>query len=139
MRSIAGERAQGADGWVYKVGRRVGSTGAADPSGPFGTGRRLRTGQRVLWFWCVKDAADACQRTLEIAAPRTVAPGAAFRATVRGYDENGARRARRGRRGRAGRRDRRGRHRDGDRAGRRGHADAARRARPASSRPSRGR
>ena len=89
VRSIAGERAQGADGWVYKVGRRVGSTGAADPSGPFGNGRRLRTGQKVLWFWCVKDAADACQRTLELSAPRTVAPGAAFRATVRGYDENG--------------------------------------------------
>ena len=79
MREIAGERAQGADGWVYKVGRRVGSTGAADPSGPFGTGRKLRAGQKVLWFWCVKDAVDACQRTLEIAAPRTVAPGAAFR------------------------------------------------------------
>ena len=89
VRSIAGERARGADGWVYKVGRRVGSTGAADPSGAFGDGRRLRTGQKVLWFWCVKDAADACQRTLEIAAPRAVAPGAPFQATVRGYDENG--------------------------------------------------
>ena len=89
VRSIAGERASGADGWVYKVGRRVGSTGAADPSGAFGDGRRLRTGQKVLWFWCVKDAGDACQRTLEVAAPRTVAPGARFTATVRGYDENG--------------------------------------------------
>jgi hypothetical protein len=90
VRSIAGERARGADGWVYKVGRRVGSTGAADPSGPFGTGRKLRSGQKVLWFWCAKDAAAACQRTLEIAAPRTVAPGATFQATVRGNDENGA-------------------------------------------------
>jgi hypothetical protein len=89
VRSIAGERASGADGWVYKVGRRVGTTGAADPSGAFGDGRKLRTGQRVLWFWCVKDAGNACQRTLEVAAPRTVAPGARFTATVRGYDENG--------------------------------------------------
>ena len=36
----------GSDGWVYKVGRRSGSGGAADPAGPFGTGRRLRGGQR---------------------------------------------------------------------------------------------
>ena len=34
------------------------------------TGRRLRAGQQVLWFWCVKDAADACQRTLETSAAR---------------------------------------------------------------------
>jgi len=90
VRSISGERARGSDGWVYKVGRRVGTTGAADPSGAFGDGRKLRTGQKVLWFWCVKDAADSCQRTLEVTAPREVAPGATFRATVRGYDENGA-------------------------------------------------
>ena len=89
VRAISGEREAGSDGWVYKVGRRVGTTGAADPSGPFGDGRRLRTGQKVLWFWCVKDAQDACQRTLEIAAPRTVAPGQTFTATVRAYDEEG--------------------------------------------------
>ena len=42
------------------------------------------------WFWCVKDAADACQRTLEVAAPRDVGAGRArSRVTVRGYDENG--------------------------------------------------
>ena len=89
VRSIDGEAERGSDGWVYKVGRRVGTTGAADPSGAFGDGRRLRTGQKVLWFWCVKDAVDACQRTLEVAAPRRVAPGATFQVTVRGYDENG--------------------------------------------------
>ncbi len=89
VRSIDGEKARGSDGWVYKVGRRVGTTGAADPSGAFGDGRKLRTGQKVLWFWCVKDAADACQRTLEVTAPRRVAPGATFQAAVRGYDENG--------------------------------------------------
>ena len=90
VRAIAGEREQGSDGWVYKVGRRVGTTGAADPSGPVGDGRRLRTGQKVLWFWCVKDADDACQRTLEINAPRVVAPGATFQAIVRAYDEEGS-------------------------------------------------
>jgi hypothetical protein len=89
VRAVAGERAAGSDGWVYKVGHRVGTTGAADPSGPFGDGRRLRTGQKVLWFWCVTDAAGSCQRTLAVTAPRAVAPGATFQARVRGYDEDG--------------------------------------------------
>ena len=44
----------------------------------------------MLWFWCVKDAADSCQRTLEVKPDaRRVEPGAALRVTVRGYDENG--------------------------------------------------
>jgi hypothetical protein len=90
VRSIAGEAERGSDGWVYKVGRRVGTAGAAEPTGAFGDGRKMRTGQKVLWFWCVKDAADACQRTLEVTAPRRVSPGATFQATVRAYDENGA-------------------------------------------------
>jgi len=89
VRRIGPDRARGADGWVYKVGRRSGSGGAADPAGPFGTGRRLRAGQRVLWFWCVKDAADACQRTLETSSAAGVAPGAPLAVTVRGYDEQG--------------------------------------------------
>ena len=51
--------------------------GAADPAGPFGTGRRLRAGQRVLWFWCVKDAARRVPAHAgDVAAPRPVAPGA---------------------------------------------------------------
>jgi hypothetical protein len=87
VRQIGRERAKGRDGWIYKVGRRVGTAGAADPAGPFGTGRTLRAGQQVLWFWCVKD--DACQRTLEIAAPRAIAPGGLLAVTVRGYDEQG--------------------------------------------------
>jgi hypothetical protein len=89
VRQIGPDRARGRDGWVYKVGRRSGSAGAADPSGPFGTGRPLRTGQQVLWFWCVKDARDACQRTLAVSSARSVAPGAPLAVTVRGYDEAG--------------------------------------------------
>jgi hypothetical protein len=86
---IGPDRERGRDGWVYKVGRRVGSAGAADPAGPFGTGRQLRAGQQVLWFWCVKDRTDACQRTLETASATAVAPGAPLAVTVRGYDEDG--------------------------------------------------
>jgi hypothetical protein len=86
---VGPDRERGRDGWVYKVGRRSGSAGAADPTGSFGTGRRLRAGQRVLWFWCVKDPDDACQRTLETSSARTVAPGAQLAVTVRGYDESG--------------------------------------------------
>jgi hypothetical protein len=87
---VGPDRRGGPRGWVYKVGRRAGTTGAADPSGPFGTGRRLRDGQRVLWFWCVQDRVTGCQRTLEARPERpTVAPGAPLRVTVRGYDDNG--------------------------------------------------
>ena len=89
VRRIGPDRESGTDGWVYKVGRRAGSAGAADPAGSFGTGRLLRAGQRVLWFWCVKDAADACQRTLETSSARAVAAGAPLSVTVRGYDEAG--------------------------------------------------
>ncbi|HKH15945.1 MAG TPA: hypothetical protein VKA57_00340 [Solirubrobacteraceae bacterium] len=86
---IGPDRERGSDGWVYKVGRRAGSAGAADPAGSFGTGRLLRAGRRVLWFWCVKDAADSCQRTLEVTAAKRVEPGGPLRATVRAYDEAG--------------------------------------------------
>jgi hypothetical protein len=88
VRAVAGERARGAAGWVYKVGRRAGTTGAADPSGPFGHGR-LKRGARVLWFWCAQTGGEACQRTLEVSSAGSVAAGAMLAATVRGYDDNG--------------------------------------------------
>ncbi|HEU4656719.1 MAG TPA: carboxypeptidase-like regulatory domain-containing protein [Capillimicrobium sp.] len=84
---IGPDRRGGQAGWVYKVGHRIGTTGAADPSGPFGTGKRLRTGQPVLWFWCRQ--AGRCQRTLEIAAPERVGQDEPFTITVRGYDDQG--------------------------------------------------
>jgi hypothetical protein len=89
VRRIGPDRERGRDGWVYKVGHRSGSAGAADPAGSFGTGRKLRAGRRVLWFWCVKDPADECQRTLAASSARTVAAGAPLAVTVRGYDEAG--------------------------------------------------
>jgi hypothetical protein len=88
--AVAGEREKGRGGWVYKVGRRAGTTSAADPSGPFGTGRRLRDGQRITWFWCELQSSGSCQRTLEARPERTsAAPGEALRVTVRGYDDQG--------------------------------------------------
>jgi hypothetical protein len=87
---VGREREKGRGGWVYKVGRRAGSAGAADPSGPFGTGKRLRAGQRITWFWCELNQAGSCQRTLEVQPDRTsAAPGEALRVTVRGYDDQG--------------------------------------------------
>jgi hypothetical protein len=81
---IRSDRNGGQRGWVYKVGHRAATAGAADTGGPFGRGG-LRAGQRVTWFYCLR-AAD-CQRTLELRATPT-AGGIA--ATVRGYDDAGA-------------------------------------------------
>jgi hypothetical protein len=87
---VGREREKGRGGWVYKVGRRAGSAGAADPAGPFGTGKRIRGGQRITWFWCEQDQSGGCQRTLEVRPERTsAAPGEALRVTVRGYDDQG--------------------------------------------------
>jgi len=84
VQSIAGDRNRGQDGWVYKVGRRAASAGAADTRGPFGRGR-LRSGQRVTWLYC-RTREGGCQRTLEVRAK----PGAGgLLATVRGYDDQG--------------------------------------------------
>lgn len=90
VRRVGPDLNRGRDGWVYKVGRRAGTAGAADVSGPFGDGRRLRDGQRVVWFWCVLSKADGCQRTLEVSpAARTVRRGATLRVRVRGFDDFG--------------------------------------------------
>jgi hypothetical protein len=82
--AIGPDRNRGQDGWVYKVGRRSATAGAGDPSGPFGRGR-LRSGQRVTWFYC-RLQAGGCQRTLEVRA--SAEPGRLV-ATVRGYDDEG--------------------------------------------------
>ena len=84
VQSIAGERNRGQNGWVYKVGRRSATAGAADPGGPFGRGR-LKKGQRVTWFYC-RLREGGCQRTLGLTA--TAEPGAVA-VSVRGYDDEG--------------------------------------------------
>jgi hypothetical protein len=84
VRAIRGDRNRGQDGWVYKVGRRGATAGAADPSGPFGRGR-IRSGRRVTWFYCrLRDG--GCQRTLELQARPE---DGAVAVTVRGYDDAG--------------------------------------------------
>jgi hypothetical protein len=88
VRRIGSDRARGSSGWVYKVGRRAGTTGAADPSGPFGRGK-LERGARVLWFWCVQNTGQACQRTLEVSSASTVTVGSVLSVTVRAYDDSG--------------------------------------------------
>ena len=40
VRSIGPDANAGQDGWVYKVGHKLGTAGAADPSGPFRRGAR---------------------------------------------------------------------------------------------------
>jgi hypothetical protein len=79
---VGPDRNRGADGWVYKVGRRVPSLGAADPGG-----RGLRAGDRLTWFYCRAQSGGGCQRTLEV-APLSGA-GQPLRVLVRGYDDNG--------------------------------------------------
>lgn len=87
---IGPDRNSEQDGWVYKVDRKVGSAGAGDAAGPFGTGRRLKSRQRLTWFWCVTQPSGGCQRTLEVTFRSTsVAPGASLRVGVRGYDDQG--------------------------------------------------
>ena len=80
---IRSNRNRGERGWVYKVGRRAATAGAADMSGPFGNGR-LRAGQRVTWFYCLR--ATDCQPTLTVRAT-PVAGGIVAR--VSGYDDGG--------------------------------------------------
>ena len=84
VRAIGRDVNRGRNGWVYKVGRRSATAGAADPAGPRGRGR-LRAGQRVTWFYC-RLRAGGCQRTLELTVRGE--PGALV-ATVRGYDDEG--------------------------------------------------
>lgn len=85
--SIGGDRAKGLNGWVYKVGQKLATAGAADPSGPFGRGR-LRTGDRVTWFYCrMKRSTGSCQRTLGLKA-EPLGDGR-VRVTVRSYNDRG--------------------------------------------------
>ncbi len=84
VQAIGRDRNRGQAGWVYKVGQKVGTAGAADPGGPFGRGR-LRKRQRVTWFYC--RSASRCQRTLVLRA--RVEEEGTLLFTVVGYDDEG--------------------------------------------------
>jgi len=85
VRSIGPDVNRGADGWVYKVGRKLGSADAADPSGPFGHGL-LKSGSEVVWFYC-HFTDGSCQRTL--AFTRVAAAAGSVQVSVRAYDDRG--------------------------------------------------
>jgi hypothetical protein len=87
VRSLGGDANQGADGWVYKVGRRWAPAGAADPAGPFGNGR-LKDGARVTWFYCRSNTQKhGCQRTLAVSARLRSAGKVTVHVTA--YDDRG--------------------------------------------------
>jgi hypothetical protein len=85
VKAIRGERNRAQDGWVYKVGRKLATAGAADPAGSFGSGR-LRSGADVIWFYCRQFSTGSCQRSLEL---ETEFDGGRLTVTVRGYDDAG--------------------------------------------------
>jgi hypothetical protein len=85
VKAIRGERNRAQDGWVYKVGRKLATAGAADPTGPFGSGR-LRAGDDVIWFYCRQLSGGTCQRSLEV---DTAVDGDELSVTVTGYDDAG--------------------------------------------------
>lgn len=86
--AIGGERNHGQSGWEYKVDNVGGSTGAGDPSGPRGDGRRIGAGAEVLWFWC-QATASGCERTLAVSAPAQASRSGGLTVTVYGYDNEG--------------------------------------------------
>ena len=82
---IAADKNRGESGWVYKVGNRQGTTSAADPSGPFGSGR-IKRRARVTWFYCVFRE-GGCQRTLGLRVRDE--GGGTVSARVTAYDDEG--------------------------------------------------
>jgi hypothetical protein len=86
VRSIGRDVNAGEDGWVYKVGRRLGTAGAADPTGAFGRGL-LKPRAQVLWFYCHFQS-GSCQRTLSLTRVATGAPGQVT-VSVRAYNDQG--------------------------------------------------
>jgi hypothetical protein len=86
---IGKARAHGRSGWQYKVGTKAGTAGAGDPAGPFGTGRRIRSGSMVVWYWCSLTG-PGCGRTLVVTpAAKSVAAAGSLRVRVRAYDDRG--------------------------------------------------
>jgi Domain of unknown function (DUF4430) len=81
---IGGDANSGNDGWFYKVNDRAPEVGAGDPTA------RVRSGARVLWFYCVfDDSARSCQRSLRVTPDAGAKAGQSLRVRVRAYDNAG--------------------------------------------------
>ncbi|HYI80229.1 MAG TPA: hypothetical protein VEW67_05175 [Thermoleophilaceae bacterium] len=85
VKALRGQRNRGQDGWVYKVGHKLATAGAADPTGPFGNGR-LRAGDDVVWFYCSQFSNGTCQRSLAV---ETTFDAGRLTVAVHGYDDAG--------------------------------------------------
>jgi hypothetical protein len=85
VRAIGDDENRGESGWVYKVGNRQGTTSAADPSGPFGSGR-IKRRVRVTWFYCVFRV-GGCQQTLGLRVRDE--GGGTVSARVTAFDDEG--------------------------------------------------
>lgn len=85
VRAIGGDANRGESGWVYKVGNRQGTTSAADPTGPFGSGR-IKRRVHVTWFYCVFRM-GGCQRTLGLRVRDE--GGGTVSARVTAFDDEG--------------------------------------------------
>jgi hypothetical protein len=88
VRKLGPDANRAQNGWVYKVGHKSGTAGAADPSGPFGNGK-LKSGANVLWFYCRMQPSGSCQRTLSIDGT-SAQPGAVL-VRVGAYNDQGKR------------------------------------------------
>lgn len=86
VRKIGPDRGTGNRGWVYKVGQKQGTAGAADPGGPFGRGR-IRRHASIVWFYCHLDRSGGCERTLAVKPEAT--GGGALSVTVAGFNDEG--------------------------------------------------
>lgn len=86
---VGGERNRGSDGWFYKVNDRAGTLGAANAEGPFGRSL-LRTGARVLWFFCnYSKRYRTCQKSLRMRASRSARRGRPFQVRVSACNNSG--------------------------------------------------
>jgi hypothetical protein len=92
---VGRDRESGRGGWVYTVDNKLATVGASDPSGPLGDGRRIRSGQRVVWYWC--NIGGRCQHTLRIRlSTSSTRRGSRFKVRAIAYDGQGRGRFRSG-------------------------------------------
>ena len=82
VRGIRGDANRGQDGWVYKVGRRAATAGAADPAGPSGAAGCARASGSP-------GSTAGCGRAASGRSSSSCRPSRDGVASVRGYDDAG--------------------------------------------------